>query len=154
MPVKPSKRGRPSKYDPERAEQILLVIQNGGSRETAAEYAGVDRSTLFRWINEFCDLRDAIKKADAQFEMRHLQNISNAARGNPEEGRLPVWQASAWILERKFPERWRQRSSVENVIPADSTKPPDEWADRVMEIYGLDVNDFKTKKPGGGGRVQ
>jgi hypothetical protein len=58
---------------------------------------------VFKWQTE---------KAEAAAEVRILQNINTAAQdGN--------WQAGAWVLERKRPERWgrRERISLEGPEP-------------------------------------
>jgi transposase len=79
-------------------------------------------------------LSDAVIKALAEAELRDLDIIDKAAHGTPDklatddEGNLildsqgrpviteyglaPNWKASAWRLERKFPERWGRKTSV------------------------------------------
>lgn len=110
----PAKRrpGRPSKLTDERVQRLLTAIQAGNYIETAAEVAGIGKSTFYRWMNadepEFREFREAVKKAEAEAEARDVGMVRVAARS--------TWQAAAWWLERKFPERWgrRDRHEVEH----------------------------------------
>lgn len=102
------KVGRPSKLTPEVQDKIVRAISTGNWLDTACAYAGVDSSTVRRWIakgesedaepvfREFCT---AIKQAKAEAEIRAVALIQKAAQDG-------TWQASAWYLERSFPDRW------------------------------------------------
>jgi hypothetical protein len=46
---------------------------------------------------------NAIEKALADAEIRDILNIANAGKDN--------WQASAWRLERKFPQKWGRKKA-------------------------------------------
>ena len=80
-------------------------------------------------------LSDAILKSLAEAEIRDLEIIDKAAQGSPdilavdkhgekildskgqpvitEYGLAPNWKASAWRLERKFPDRWGRKTKME-----------------------------------------
>lgn len=99
------KRGRPGKLTPKVAERICLAVRNGSALATAAALAGVDQSTLFRWIRRgkmgqasYAQFVVDLEQALAVAEIRDLTRIRAAA----ERG---VWQAAAWHLERRWPER-------------------------------------------------
>jgi transposase len=108
--VKP-KTGRPSKLTDDVQTKILQAIQAGNWLETASAYAGVDASTVRRWMAKgesedseepyraFCAL---IKQARAQAEIRAVALIQKAAQDG-------TWQASAWYLERSHPDRWGRK---------------------------------------------
>jgi transposase len=109
-PVKP-KTGRPSKLTDDVQTKILQAIQAGNWLETASAYAGVDASTVRRWMAKgesedaeepyraFCAL---VKQARAQAEIRAVALIQKAAQDG-------TWQASAWYLERSHPDRWGRK---------------------------------------------
>jgi len=111
--------GRPSKLTQEVQDRVVAALRGGNYMETAARYAGIDESTLHRWIakgkeddasepyQEFCK---AVEKARAEAEVRNLHLIQNAASGG-------TWQAAAWFLERSFPGRWGRREKVEHSGP-------------------------------------
>ena len=102
--------GRPTKLTSEVQEKIVQALAAGNYLETAAAYAGVHRFTLHRWLKlganaksgrhrQFCD---AVQTAMAQAEIRDVAIIGQAAGKQ--------WQAAAWRLERKFPQRWGRKT--------------------------------------------
>lgn len=113
MPAKKQtpKTGRPTKLTEDVQNKIVQAIQAGNWLETASAYAGVDASTVRRWMAKgegedaeepyraFCAL---IKQARAQAEIRAVALIQKAAQDG-------TWQASAWYLERSHPDRWGRK---------------------------------------------
>lgn len=102
------KQGRPTKLTDDVQERILKAVQTGNWLETASAFAGVDASTVRRWVakgeaedaeepyRSFCA---AIKQARAEAEIRSVTLIQKAAQDG-------TWQAAAWYLERSYPDRW------------------------------------------------
>lgn len=123
-------RGRPSKLTPEIQEEILRVIKSGNYIETACAYVGINKTTFYDWLRKgarekervaqnpkarvkkdlqkYVDFSNAVDKALAQAEIRDVAIIGKAAEEN--------WQAAAWRLERKFPDRWgrKEKYSLEH----------------------------------------
>jgi transposase len=111
-------KGQPTKLTPERQRAIIDALRAGCYKATAAEYAGIGVSTLHRWLetgeaddesgrqSDYRDFWEAVKKADAEFQMRALLQIDQAARDGS-------WQAAAWRLERKYPQLWGRKQRVE-----------------------------------------
>ena len=101
--------GRPTKLTPEVQKQICDAIEAGNYIETAAAYAGINKDTLYRWLRDGArakkgkkkNFSDAVQKALAKSEMRDVYIIGKAAENQ--------WQAAAWRLERKFPDRWGRK---------------------------------------------
>jgi lambda repressor-like predicted transcriptional regulator len=100
------KPGRPMgsavKKTPERVAMILAALEAGMSYLAASKQAGVSYSTVAEWRANDEEFNTACEKMIATFEMAHVKNIHNAA----VEG---DWKASAWLLSRKFPDRWSER---------------------------------------------
>lgn len=86
---------------------VLNYVRNGLPIAQACLAAGVSTRTFREWKKVSPPLSAALKKAESEFELKHIQNINVHASES--------WQASAWILERKFPERYAKR--VINVEP-------------------------------------
>jgi transposase len=91
--------GRPVKMTVKRFLQICDWIQQGRSNTVACRAEGVDYTTFRahirknkRWTYRY-ELADKIR--DEFLRDVHLTNIAHHAKEN--------WQASAWLLERKFP---------------------------------------------------
>ena len=57
-------------------------------------------------INMYSEFSEAVKKARAEAEGAHIRNIRKAADNG-------TWQASAWFLERSFPQKWGKRSTMD-----------------------------------------
>lgn len=94
--------GRPSKFTDSRKEQILAVLKVGGSRETAAQVAGLSYETLRVWLKRgeavaqvseelgqdiesgYRDFREAVLAAEAEPRFRALGIIHRALPDKPE----------------------------------------------------------------------
>lgn len=108
--------GRPTSLNPETHHKIVMYIKAGGYIETAAVAAGVHKTTLYDWLKKatkekegpYRAFADDVDKALAESEMMDVGRISKAAQDG-------VWQAAAWRLERKHPERWGRREKIEHV---------------------------------------
>jgi hypothetical protein len=97
-----------TKLTAETRETIALLIRAGNTVDIAGEAVGINRRTFFGWMNRGETaapgdaLRlffDAVEAARQQAETSHVAMVSQAARNGS-------WRASAWLLERRWPERW------------------------------------------------
>ena len=109
------------KTEPDVAKRFLECIELGMTIQASCDYAGIIPETFYQWqrkaeadegagktsrnsayikfINEF-------KKSKSKCQQRHLKTIQDASeRGS--------WQASAWILERRFPETFALKNQVD-----------------------------------------
>jgi len=90
--------------------KLAHAVALGNYVEVACTEVGIARSTFYEWLRLGLDapsgphrqFSDAIKKAQASAEARDLAVIDAAAQTG-------VWQAAAWKLERRNPERWSLR---------------------------------------------
>jgi transposase len=107
------KAGRPHKITDEIIEAVVSAIRAGAYIETAAAFAGISKDTFYRWLKagargegkKLVQFSDAVKRATAESELRDLAVVNRAASTS--------WQAAAWKLERKYPDRWGRRDRVE-----------------------------------------
>jgi hypothetical protein len=74
---------------------ICELVKGGLSVSHAAEKLRVHHSTAGRWRKELPEFDTAILAAEAEFIDSQIANIRTAAKTS--------WQASAWLLERKWP---------------------------------------------------
>jgi transposase len=99
---------RPTKLTEERADDLVVLLAARVPVEVAARSVNVSRRTLDRWLRQ-PDLRVRVEQArvagpqatDALSEARAVVLILRAAQTD--------WRASAWWLERRWPERWGRR---------------------------------------------
>ncbi len=134
--------GRPSKLTKETAERILSFVRLGSYVETAAAAAGISKQTFYDWLKQAAALRarierakangepaqeltaherrlmafpDAVEKAAAEGELGDIATIKQASSNN--------WQAAAWRLERKSPDRWGRRDTVRQEVSGPGGDP-------------------------------
>jgi len=107
--------GRPSKFSIEKQDIICKAIANGSTYAEAAESAGVTYNTFLNWkqrgekanSGRLFEFFQSLKKAEDQSEAELLSRIVDAGR-DPKH-----WQANAWILERRMPDRWGRKDRME-----------------------------------------
>ena len=112
--------------DDPRITKLLSALQAGNFVEDACDYAGIGKSTVYRWLDRgqqesenilagakpnkrekpYLELWDAIKSARAEAKVRNVAIIQSAAKNG-------TWQAAAWWLERTAPQQYGRRLSAE-----------------------------------------
>lgn len=112
--------GRPAKINENLIKTITQAVKVGNYLETASAFAGISRSTLYEWLRRgkrekqrlekndrarmkkeealYVLLVDSLEQAQAEAEVRDVALIGEAAKSQ--------WQAAAWRLERKYPNKW------------------------------------------------
>ena len=116
-------RGAKTKLDKEKIKKAASIIANGNFAITAQQFLRISPQTWYNWINWgetqfnleedkrdpkkkiYLEFFDAIKSAESQAEITAVKNIRTAGL-DPSR-----WQANAWFLERKFPDRWGQKET-------------------------------------------
>ena len=112
------------KLDPDVIEQLIQAMKDGATIDVACDYVSINRSTFFRWQKNAKELykelgegqrkpskltprqKNLVKfltdmwQAVAAYELELLKEIRD---------KVPGWQALAWILERRFRERYARR---------------------------------------------
>lgn len=104
--------GRPTKINQDVINRILALVRVGNYVETAASAAGISKETLYAWLRLGAtqqtglarEFSDALVKAAGEAEAIALTRVASAAGEH--------WQAAAWMLERKHPDRWGRRDTL------------------------------------------
>ncbi len=134
---------QPRLLTPEVQKVICEAIEAGTTLEIAARAARIGPRTLDEWLehgrNELrenpdaegpcADFVRAVTVASATFEKDTLAIIQDAASKN--------WTAAAWLLERKFPERYAKVDRLRVSGDEQNNKPvqisEQERKDRLLE---------------------
>ncbi len=87
--------------DEQQRHDIITILSVGCSRETAAKHVGCGVNTIHKVAKQDAVFDEKIRQAESHHELKQLQNIHLAAEKH--------WQASAWMLERKYPEHYARR---------------------------------------------
>ena len=117
------------KLDDEHIKELVEAMKDGLSIDIACNYVGINRSTFFRWQKDakkiykelgegkrtpsrltprqekLVDFLKQMLQAVAAYELNLLKRIKEQS---------PRWQAAAWILERRFRERYARRVLVDD----------------------------------------
>jgi len=114
---------------PETWEAVLDSIRLGMTQKDACTVNGISNASLHNKINSDLEFLESLKGAEQDFKQKHLGNIANHAKKQ--------WQASAWLLERKFKEEFAaktiNREEVEEVKLDDVENEISELLERAGE---------------------
>jgi hypothetical protein len=138
-PARRPRRGRPTKLTPEVHEKIVNAVRAGNYLEIAAEFAGVHRTTVFRWLKDaeaddapraLTQFRDAISRARAEAEVRVVGAVQRDMMGGQvlketvrrlPDGTVETEREFARVngrlalefASRAFAGRWGRRAALE-----------------------------------------
>jgi len=98
-------------FGPRVCADILEALREGNYVHIACEAAGIPRKTFYEWMARG-------RKGEQPFASFH-RDVQAAIRGHERDavatllrhGKLQ-WQALAWTLERRHPQRWGRRLPV------------------------------------------
>lgn len=146
---------RPTSLTPEVQETIIAAIRSGNYKATACSLAGIHRDTLHSWEvrgaageEPFASFSDALQKAEAEAEADLLTEIRTAQSSTPGPGGNgpDLWQAKAWIMERRWPKRWAAR--VRTAVTEELDAFTDRLARRLDEATYRKVMDASREDAG------
>lgn len=99
------KVGRPRVITDEVQEAILRTIRLGLHPDRAAMAHGISSATMRSFKRRHPEFAKLMKEAEAAAEENYLSRLMLHTDKQ--------WTACAWILERRFPERWAKRDQIE-----------------------------------------
>lgn len=144
-------RGRPKdSHSPQKltkaiCDKIIDGMLKGNYVTTVCQSVGIHRSTYYAWkkkgekgIEPYKTFYDRVMEAEAKAEMDILNVIYTSAidQGN--------WVSSAWILERKYPNRFGKREQMalqtdnEFELKISSAKSPYELGEEEKKLLKED----------------
>ncbi len=128
-------RGRPSKFDPERARKMIELVRCGTPVEAAAAASRIHRATYYRWMErgakqrsgELRDFYDEVTQAKGEFEARHIMLIAKEAVHN--------WRASAFLVTHSSSGQLTYRQSLlENFRLLKRNLDPAQYRDLMVAL--------------------
>jgi transposase len=105
-----SKAGRKSKKTPERVERLLDNLRQGMSQASAITQAGIAKTTFYKWLKEDEQFKTEVETAEDFAEAVQIAQIKALGEAKMD------WRAYAWLLERRFPDRWSAKRETEVTI--------------------------------------
>ena len=122
--------GRHTKLTPELQQLLCQAVAVGATDRLACQYAGISQESLYTWLEKgragtqpYAEFAEAFQKAKGRHAILSRAKIEKAASDG-------TWQASAWIMERKYPEEYG-RSVQELHHKVDYAKLSDEQLARL-----------------------
>lgn len=117
---------------------ILRAVAEGMHPEAAARIQGIDAAALRMHKSRNPDFVTALEKAEAQAESGWLSRI--IAHADKQ------WTAAAWLLERRYRERWRKDEGPTTAIQVNTNVGPPvpegaelrDWLERFQRIVAED----------------
>lgn len=124
------KKRRNEKISKEKIELASKLIEAGNTIQTIFGALGISKQTWYNWLHKgenaksgmYRELWEEVQKAESRAETRYVSIIAKAAPEN--------WQAAAWWLERKYPERWGRKDKVDLSADKDGFKVVVEYVDK------------------------
>lgn len=106
------KKGRKLKLTKELVKKMVKLIRDGLFYKDVCKIVGIGETTFYRWMNfgergiePFLEFRVLVQRATAKAIIDNVKIISDASEKD--------WRASAWILEKRFPELWGEKKIIE-----------------------------------------
>lgn len=98
----------PTKLTPELMARTFELVEAGMNLDGVAYSVGINPTTFYRWMREgryategpYYEFFAGVKKGLATFGFFCFQQVASGRRD---------WRRYAWLLERKFPDRWGRR---------------------------------------------
>ena len=128
---------RPSKFTEQLCEELCLLHEEGLPQKSCADYCGIDRTTLHRWLKKGENAKSGKYRnfflnwlrAEAKYEVKHLSHISDSTS----------WLAHQYLLQVKDPETYvvAEKQEMETTVKADIT------ADVDMTDETIHTNDLE-----------
>ena len=104
---------RQYKYDP--VYNFLFNRIKGNTIQDSCAMSGISEDTIYRWKKEFKKFSEADKKAEIIFKTIHIKKIATNK----------AWQASAWLLERRYNDEYGNKMKVDSEVTThDGDKNP------------------------------
>jgi hypothetical protein len=84
------------------------------TRAAAATQSGISKATFYRWMDADEEFREDVEAAVDFAEAVMVSQIKTMGHSRDD------WRAIAWLLERRFPDRWGLKREVEVAVSQKS----------------------------------
>lgn len=106
-------RGRPTKYDPAKNEEIERLCLLGCTDDELAEFLGIARSTFYQWKREQQEFADAIWRGKQGADSLVAESLFRAAKSGNDTGAAKHW------LNNRRPRDWREKSEQKITVATE-----------------------------------
>lgn len=108
------------KFNQKTIDTLVKSLKNGDGRVRAVKKAGIDYQTFLNWMKDErrVEFIEQIKNA----ENYNLERQKGKCLSNIEAAGEKSWFASAWLLERRFPEEFAANRIKDDKEPEPELK--------------------------------
>lgn len=133
--------------DPVIWDRLIEALRVGSYIEDACRYAGISSRQFRTWrglaldgVEPYATKWEEVKTAESVSIISNLANIKKASQDGS-------WQASAWLLERKYPDKFARRDKVEVSTENKQYDVELYWADgQVFKVEDAEIIDVETSE--------
>lgn len=105
-------RGRPTKYDPAKLDDVKRLCLLGATDDEIAEFLGIHRATFYDWKNRHPDFVDAIWSGKQGADALVAESLfRSATTGDTGASKM-------WLINRR-PDLWREKSETKVTVTTD-----------------------------------
>ncbi len=94
----------------EQRDQLLANLREGMTIEAACAQSDISKSTFYEWLKKSGEDGEWTKEIDAAITFSEAVILDKIKRASELK---EDWRGWAWILERRFPQRWGAKREVE-----------------------------------------
>jgi len=124
-----TKSGRPTKYKPEFAKQVVPLCEHGFTDQELADFFEVNIATLYRWKAAHPEFREAIKSAGEIADDRVERSLYQKAIGY-EQDAVKVFMPAGALEPVYAPIRERVAADTAAAIFWLKNRRKDKWRDK------------------------
>jgi transposase len=117
-------------YPREVRDRLLDNLREGMSIVAACTQAGISENTHYRWLEE-CEDGEWTEEVNAAKDFAEAVALSKLKRLGDEKA---DWRAYAWILERRYPDRWGAKKELELNVGSTSDKGTEMVASMISQV--------------------
>lgn len=117
-------------YPREVRDRLLDNLREGMSIVAACTQAGISENTHYRWLEE-CEDGEWTEEVNAAKDFAEAVALSKLKRLGDEKA---DWRAYAWILERRYPDRWGAKKELELNVGSTGDKGTEMVASMISQV--------------------
>ena len=140
MTIKPTK---PYLLTDTMIEAICTLVSQGLPLELCTNQLGIAENSLYRWLryaketeiesSQEYKLMVGIKRARSTAVLKRIKNIQKISEREDSNS----WQASAWLLERSYPEHFAKRPDIQVTVNNNEPIPQAISSQSTAELESL-----------------
>jgi len=145
-----------TKFNEQICEELCSLHSEGLSQKTCADLVGIDRKTLYNWIQQGKKARSGKKrdfyirwvKAAAKYERTHLRKISDSSSWLAHQYLLQVKDPETYVVAEKQQIEAETKTTLEANVDMNDPRIQEQDLAMLKELIGdKDADNSRGDKP-------